>query len=204
VLRILDEQGHRLGLGWLVGAGLDGLGPKLTREPREVGDEVLAFFRGRLEGLFSQGGLPMDLVLAVLDAGFDDVVDARVRAQALAQARDRGELAPLAETFKRVANILKGQEPGEPDPETFREAEETALWGVYQGVKETMEAAAARGAYAEFLAKAPELKAAVDAFFDAVLVMDEDPAVRANRLALLGTVAGLFRGVADFTRVSAS
>jgi glycyl-tRNA synthetase beta chain len=204
ILRILDEKGYRLGLSWLVGASLDGLEPKLTRDRQKVGQDVLAFFRGRLEGLLSQGGLPVDLALAVLDAGYDDVVDARARAEALAAARDRGELAPLAETFKRVANILKGEAPGQAHPGAFREAEETALWGVYQGVKETMESAAARGAYAEFLAKAPELKTAVDAFFDTVLVMDEDPAVRANRLALLGTVAGLFQGVADFTRISST
>ncbi|MFU8856782.1 MAG: glycine--tRNA ligase subunit beta [Deferrisomatales bacterium] len=204
VLRILDEKGYRLGLDWLVEAALAGLEPKLTRPAAEVRSDVLAFFRGRLEGLLPQAGLSPDLVLAVLDAGFDDVGNARARAQALEAARRSGELGPLAETFKRVGNILKGQSPGAPDPAMFREDAERGLWSAYGRVREAMESAAARGAYAEFLARAGELKREVDTFFDAVMVMAEDPAVRANRLALLGAVAGLFREVADFARIGAA
>lgn len=201
ILRILLEKGHRLGLGWLVDQSLAELAPKLTRPAGEVRADVLAFFRGRLEGLLAQGGLSPDLVNAALDAGFDDVSDARARAQALEDVRASGALAPLAETFKRVANILKGQAPGRPDPALFREDAERGLWEAYGRVREAMEAAVARGAYAEFLAGAGELKAAVDAFFDAVMVMADDASVRGNRLALLGGVAGLFRKVADFTRI---
>ncbi|MBE0618565.1 MAG: glycine--tRNA ligase subunit beta, partial [Proteobacteria bacterium] len=201
ILRILLEQGYRLGLGWLVEQSLAGLAPKLTRTPAEVRADVLGFFRGRLEGLLTQTGLSADLVLAALDAGCDDVVDVRARALALEDARQRGALAPLAETFKRVANILKGQEAGRIDPALLREDAERGLWEAYGRVREAMESAVARRAYDEFLDRAAELKAAVDAFFDAVMVMAEDPAVRANRLALLGGVAGLFRGVADFTRI---
>jgi len=203
VLRILDEKGYRLGLGWLVDGALAGLSAKLTRPAPEVKSDVLAFFRGRLEGLFTQGGVAGDLVLGVLDAGFDDVVDARARVQALAAARASGDLAPLAETFKRVANILKGQEPGVVRLELLGEPAEKNLWQVYQGVHQAMGDAASRGDYREFLAEAGKLKAAVDGFFDAVMVMAEDPAVRANRLALLGTVSRLFNGVAEFTRIGA-
>ncbi len=201
VLRILDEKGYRLPLGWLVDQALEELGAKLTRDAAEVRRDVLSFFRGRLEGLFAQAGLSGDLVAAALDAGFDDPVDARARVRTLEEARRSGELAPLAETFKRVANILKGQETGTPAPERFEVDAERDLWRVYEAVRGAMESAAARGAYGDFLATAAQLKAAVDAFFDAVLVMADDPAVRANRLALLGSVAALFRTVADFARV---
>jgi glycyl-tRNA synthetase beta chain len=202
VLRILGEKEHRLTLTWLLEESLEGLGPKLTRSPEEVKAEVSAFFRGRLERLLIDQGLPADLVLAVLDAGFDDVVDARARARALEETRAQGSLAALAETFKRVANILKDQTLGPPDPAVFEAAAEEELWRVYQEVKEAMTAAASRGAYAEFFQAAAALKAAVDAFFDAVLVMAEEPALRANRLALLGAIDGLFREVADFKRIS--
>jgi len=202
VLRMLGEKGHRIGLGWLVDAALAGLGPRLTRGPEETRSDVLAFFRGRLEGLLTQAGFSADLVLAVIEAGFDDVVDVRTRLSALEGARRQGELSSLAEPFKRVANILKGQEVGSPDPAAFAEPAEEDLWRTFCGVREAMESAVSRGAYQEFLAEAGELKAAVDRFFDAVLVMADDPAVRANRLALLGAVAGLFRKVADFTRIS--
>jgi glycyl-tRNA synthetase beta chain len=201
VLRILDEKGYRLSLGWLVDQALEGLGARLTRDAAQVRRDVLSFFRGRLEGLFAQAGFSGDLVAAALEAGFDDPVDARARVRTLEEARRSGELAPLAETFKRVANILKGQETRTPEPGRFEVEAERNLWGVYESVRGAMESAASRGAYGDFLATAAQLKAAVDAFFDAVLVMADDPAVRANRLALLGCVAGLFRTVADFARV---
>lgn len=201
VLRILLEGGHRLHLGWLVDAALDELGPKLTRPAADVRADVLAFFRGRLEVLLTQGGLSADLVSAVLEVGFDDVVDVRARIEALEQARQNGSLSPLAETFKRVGNILKGQAPGPVEPALCRESAEQHLWDVYGDVARALEADAASGDYAGFLHDAARLKGAVDAFFDAVLVMAEDPAVRANRLALLGAVAGRLRALAEFGRI---
>jgi glycyl-tRNA synthetase beta chain len=163
--------------------------------------DVLAFFRGRLEGLLTQAGFPADLVGAVLEAGFDDVVDARARLEAFADARREGTLAPLAETFKRVANILKGQVPGEVDPARLGDPAEVGLWRAFGEVRGAMEQAGARGDYQALLGEASRLKASVDGFFESVLVMAEDPAVRANRLALLGAVAGSLRRVADFTRI---
>ncbi len=203
ILRILLEKGYRIPLGWLVDRALELLGDRLVRDPAEVRADVLGFFRGRLEGLLTQQGIDADIVAGVLARGFDDVVDARARAETLQEARRRGELAPLAETFKRVGNILKAQAPGEPRPEDFAAPAEKALWEVYLTVREKMEAAAEQGAYAQFLAEAGPLKAAVDRFFDEVLVMDPDPAVRANRLALLAAVAELLGRVADFTRIGA-
>ncbi|MBI5013908.1 MAG: glycine--tRNA ligase subunit beta [Deltaproteobacteria bacterium] len=203
ILRILLEGGYRLRLGWLVEAALAELAGKLTRPADDVKADVLAFFRGRLEGLLDQAGLSADLVAAVLDVGFDDVVDARSRIQALEAARRGGDLTPLAETFKRVANILKGQATGAVAPEVFADPAEADLWRVFGEVRRALDAAAGRGDYAAFLREAARLKGAVDAFFDAVLVMAEDPAVRDNRLALLGAVADQLRALADFARIAA-
>jgi glycyl-tRNA synthetase beta chain len=203
ILRILLEKGYRLSLGWLVERALAELASKLTRPAPEVKADVLAFFRGRLDGLFVQAGFPADLVGAVLEPGFDDVVDARARLEAFAAARGTGALAPLAETFKRVANILKGQETGRVEPSRLEDPAEADLWRAFGEVRGAMEQAASRGEYAALLTEAGRLKAAVDRFFDTVLVMAEDPAVRANRLALLGDVAASLRRVADFTRIAA-
>ncbi|WP_025321201.1 glycine--tRNA ligase subunit beta [Deferrisoma camini] len=201
ILRILLERGLRLPLGWLVDRALAGLADKLTRPAGEVRSDVLQFFRGRLEGLLAQQNLDADLVAGVLDRGFDDVLDAAGRARALQRARSDGRLDPLAETFKRVGNILKGKEPGEVRPERLGAQAEQALWDAYRSVAETMEEAAGRGDYDAFLDAARPLKAAVDRFFDEVLVMDQDPEVRANRLALLGAVARLLGRVAEFSRI---
>ncbi len=201
VLRTLLEKRLRIPVSWLVDEALGLLAGKLTRERDEVRSDVLGFFRGRLEGLLVQQGIDADLAAAVLEAGWDDVVDAEARARALQEARRQGRLEPLAATFKRVGNILKGQGPGRADPERLAAPAEKGLWEAYSTVRQRMEEAAEAGAYDRFLAEAEPLKAAVDRFFDEVLVMDPDPAVRAARLGLLAAVADLLRRVADFTRV---
>lgn len=203
VLRILCEKGYKLGLGWLLDETLKILSEKLTRTAEETKADVLDFFRGRLEGLLVQEGLPGDIVQGVVQAGFDDVDDCASRARVLAGARTSGALAPLTETFKRVANILKNvSEIGEPDPKLFAEKAEASLWDKYLEIRAVMESAAANGDYENFLISAAELKPTVDNFFDSVLVMDNNPDIKNNRLALVASSAALFRKVADFTRIA--
>ena len=67
--------------------------------------------------------------------------------------------------------------------------------------REGVSTATARKDYAQALTLLAQLRPAVDAFFDHVMVMDEDPKLRANRLALLAQMRGLFAGVADLSRL---
>ncbi len=144
---------------------------------------------------------------AVLAAGFDDVVDARRRLEALAEARQRPDFAALATTFKRVANITEraaaesGQGGGaEAEAAEGEEAERhlaSELGRVAGAAAELRE----RRDYPGVLRAVAELKPAVDRLFDEVLVMAEEPALRARRLGLVRRVASLFAGVADFRRI---
>ncbi|MEK6606053.1 MAG: DALR anticodon-binding domain-containing protein, partial [Myxococcota bacterium] len=152
----------------------------------------------RLRGLFGEKA-PTDVVEAVLAAGGDDIVDWSARIAALCALRERPDFAPLAATFKRVANILKGEAPAAGASEALlREPAERALFAEVVGVRTR---AAATRDYVALLAQLATLKPAVDAFFDDVLVMDEDPDVRGNRLALLGSIDAMFRRVADFRQI---
>lgn len=203
ILRILLEKGYRVEITKLVDWALDGLSAKLTRDRAQVRADILDFFRARLEVLLADLGYSADAVSAVLGAGFDDVVDAMARLKALEEVRQKGELALLAGTFKRAANILKGQaDVGAVDEALLAEEVEKNLWRVYGEVGEAMTAAAGRGDYRSFFTEAGKLKVVVDAFFDGVMVMTEDMSVRANRIALMSAVTGLFGRVADFTRVA--
>jgi glycyl-tRNA synthetase beta chain len=69
-------------------------------------------------------------------------------------------------------------------------------------VKNRVEEDLAKGSYEEALVKIASLRDAVDAFFDGVMVMTDDAAVRRNRLSLLGHIAGLFENLADFSKLS--
>jgi glycyl-tRNA synthetase beta chain len=170
-----------------------------------VASQVRDFLRGRLRALWSDE-FPGDLVDAVLAAGFDDAVDARQRLEALSAIKARPDFVPLAVAFKRVANIREkaGEGAGAAvEPALLREDAEAAL--LEELVRVEAEVAEMRRArdYAAVLRAVASLKPAVDRFFEQVLVMADDPAIRTNRLGLMKRVSDLFGDVADFRKIQA-
>jgi glycyl-tRNA synthetase beta chain len=165
---------------------------------------VLEFFKGRLRGVLADGA-PTDVVDAVLAAGFEDAVDARERTKALAALRQRADFEPIGVAFKRVANILKGETVAEgaaalSGPKI--EPEEQALADAFAALEGKVAPLVAAHAYDQALQELTTLRPAVDLFFDKVLVMDPDPAVKARRLGLLGRINRLFMSIADFRQLS--
>jgi glycyl-tRNA synthetase beta chain len=170
----------------------------------ESKEEVLEFLRTRLKGMLNED-CEADCVEAALGAGFDYVPDARARARAVSALRKRPDFEPLAIAFKRVANILKGEmelPQGGPEPELFAEDAERALWTAFGEVDSRAAERLAGGDYTGALAHLAELKEPVDRFFDAVLVMDQDPRVRGNRLAMLARINATFTRIADFRQLA--
>jgi glycyl-tRNA synthetase beta chain len=206
ILRILLDRGYHLSLRGAVEATLVTLeGVKLAAAPAAVADQVVEFLRGRLRALWGEA-LDGDLVEAVLAAGFDDVVDARQRLEALAEIKKRDDFGPLAVAFKRVANIQEKAPAGAGsavDAARLTEPAEQALLAEVERVEGEAAESRARRDYPAILRAVATLKPAVDTFFEGVMVMAEDPAVRANRLALVRRVAALFAGVADFRKIQA-
>ncbi|HEY6105900.1 MAG TPA: glycine--tRNA ligase subunit beta, partial [Anaeromyxobacteraceae bacterium] len=204
ILRILMDRGYHLSLAAAVETTLDSLqGVKLAADRTVVAGQVLDFVGKRLDGLWGEE-FPQDLVAAVLSAGFDDAVDARRRLEALATVKARPDFASLAATFKRVANIQEkagGAGSARVDPARLRDEAERHLLAELERVEG--EVARLRGSrdYSAILAAVAGLGPAVGRFFDEVLVMAEDPALRDNRLGLLRRVGALFSGLADFRRI---
>jgi glycyl-tRNA synthetase beta chain len=206
ILRILLARGYHLSLGGAVQATLDALsGVKLAQDRKVVGDQVVEFLRGRLKAQWSEE-FPSDLVEAVLSAGFDDVVDARKRLEALAEVKTRPDFVPLAVAFKRVANIQeKAGGPGAArvDPALLRDDAERTLLAELERVEAEAQTLRERRNYPAVLRNVATLEPAVARFFDDVLVMAEEPALRANRLGLMKRVASLFSDLADFRKIQA-
>ena len=116
------------------------------------------------------------------------------------------ESPSLAAANKRVGNILKKAEDdvGEAaDPARFAEAEEKALFAALSDIAPRAEAAFAAGDYTASLQALAALKTPVDAFFDRVMVNADDPALKANRLALLNQLHRTMNRVADLSRLAA-
>jgi glycyl-tRNA synthetase beta chain len=202
ILHLLLARKWDVPLTTLIDQAVAGYEGKLTFTA-ETRTQLLDFLAVRLKGLLVEGtGLPADCVDAALATGRDDVVDAAARAQAVAQLRSRPDFEPLGVAFKRVANILKGEtKTAQPVAESFKETSERELWSLFQQVQAQVDAEIRRRGYAAALKGIARLKPAIDRFFEQVLVMDPDPALRANRLALLGTINATFARIADFRQL---
>ena len=205
VIRLIAEKGLTLSLGAALDQALANLAPWVKLPPAEVKAAVLEFFAGRMVGLLAEQGAPGDVAEAVLAAGFDDLTQAQARAKALAEMKQSPDFAALAAGLKRVVNILRkeaAQVPaGEPSLDRMEVAAERELWEAFAALRAEAAQRFAAGQYLEFLQGLSALKAPIDKFFDDVMVMVEDPAVRANRLALLNQIATEFGKLAEFGKL---
>ncbi|HEX8705282.1 MAG TPA: glycine--tRNA ligase subunit beta, partial [Myxococcaceae bacterium] len=182
VINIVLERGYRFSLSAAVDQALKLLDPKIANLKRKPGEaapreQTLDFFRGRLKSLWSES-YRTDVVEAVLAVGFDDMVAARKRLEALSGLVGRADFTPLAVAFKRVVNIVEKQgkdvAKGQTNPDKFRDEPERNLHTAFTQ---------ARGKVAEYLKtddfsgalkEITGLKPAVDTFFDKVTVMADD------------------------------
>jgi glycyl-tRNA synthetase beta chain len=105
--------------------------------------------------------------------------------------------------FKRVGNIIKGGVDNPVQAELFEADCERALATAIAATRQSVADQVSKADYGAALQTIAALREPVDAFFDGVMVMAEDEKVKANRLALLTQVAGLFADIADFTRIAA-
>lgn len=176
-----------------------------TRGVDDAATGVLKFLEGRMAQLLLDDGIPKDVVAAVLNASMDVVPDVWKRAGAIAGMKGTEEFELVAAAFKRVANIIRKSEQATSakiDVSLFVHPSEQALYDAYNDVKAGMTGALTSGEYERALVEMAALRKHVDTFFDDVLVMDKDPALRNNRFALLCAINALYRGFADFSSLS--
>jgi glycyl-tRNA synthetase beta chain len=144
-------------------------------------------------------------VAAVVPVAGENPLDARARTEALARLRDaRGEeLEVLAAGFKRAKNILKKDSAeGRPEAGLLKEPAERALFDAFTEIDGRVAEAQRQHRYADAFTELAALRAPIDAFFDGVMVLVDDPAVRNNRLRLLGRIVDRVQGLADLSRVA--
>jgi len=203
VLSIILDRGYALSLPEMVAQSVKLLEAKLTRPAAEVTSDVIEFIRLRLVNMLTSQGHPQDVVDAVLSVSFEETVDAVERVKALAALKGREDFEPLAVAFKRVVNIIKGGVEQPVDSNLFEDICENDLFQALQQVQSQVAGQVAERNYSAALETIARLRGPVDQFFDGVMVMAKDEAVRTNRMALLTGVAQLFAGIADFSRIAA-
>jgi len=150
-------------------------------------------------------GFAYDVVNAVLAAGADDVRDAIARAEALTEARESADFAAISAAFKRIKNILRQAEEkhfalGSPK-DVMLAPEAQQLADAAAALAPEVDFLRRERAYGEALARIATLRPVVDAFFDKVMVLDPDPAIRGAHLGLIDEVLRGFSGIADFSEI---
>jgi glycyl-tRNA synthetase beta chain len=202
VIRILEEAPFSVSLETLVDHALEGLASQVE-VGASVRTDVLAFIAERLRHHLLDGGATTRQVNAVLAAPRQGLPDLRARLEAVNRFMKRSEAEALIAANKRIGNILKKQEESistEIDPDRFVLDEESRLFAAVNDCLETVAPSFRSGDYDEALTALAALREPVDQYFDSVMVMDEDPRVRANRLAQLAALKALFDRVADFAQ----
>ncbi len=177
------------------------------------GGNMLEFFRERIEFYLQSVGLRYDTARAVLSdqasRGWQVPSDVLARGRALEQVRDTDDFQALAAAAKRTRNILtksaKAEDFGDNkkvNPDLLKASEELELYSAYQAARSELGSFEAALDYAGALRRLAQLRPYVDRFFDKVMVMDSDLAVRANRLRLLSELDALaFRRFADLSEI---
>ncbi len=163
--------------------------------------QLLNFIRLRFENDLIAGGKKQEVVEAATTVGCDNLTDCLARIDALERIQHQDAFAVLAGSFKRIRNIIKGNQETAVDPALFAEEAEKQLFSSYATVQEQVGPMIENRAYSEALTVLLIMKEPVDRFFDDVMVMDEDLAVRANRLNLLTGLGNLVRQIGDISRM---
>ncbi len=175
-----------------------------TIEEENVVGDVFDFMLERLRHYYLDAGIPTDVFEAVLARRPDHVLDFAERLRAVHAFRALPAADSLAAANKRISNILRkaGEEPErEIASELLNESAEQALAQALGQATEDVDPLLNARDYTNTLVRLAELRDPVDTFFKEVLVMDEDNALRRNRLALLNNLNNLFLRVADIGRL---
>jgi glycyl-tRNA synthetase beta chain len=200
VLRIIVEKNLPLDLQTLTEEAVRLYGSKLTNA--KVVDEVIEFMLGRFRAWYQDEGHSVDTIQAVLARRPTRPADFDARVKAVTYFRTLDAATTLAAANKRVSNILAKSTDILNDhvhASVLKEPAELKLATHLVVLRDKLEPVFAAGQYKEALVELAALRETVDAFFDSVMVMAEDDAVRINRLTLLSKLRELFLQVADIS-----
>jgi glycyl-tRNA synthetase beta chain len=203
ILRIIIERNIDLDLKLAITAAAQQL--KITEHSEELGLQVLTYALDRFKSWYRDEGIDAEVFASVAALELSNPLDIDARVKAVDQFSRLPEAVALASANKRVFNILAKQAaetiPSSVDSTLLTDTAEQALADSITQLSGAIAPLLAQRDYAGVLKKLALLRDPVDQFFDDVMVMVDDPALRANRLALLHSLRSLFLNVADISQL---
>jgi glycyl-tRNA synthetase beta chain len=213
VLRILESQKWAIPLEWLIDQALNVLPKEVVTQHDKTRQDLIQFMRQRLTGQLQERSFLFDEIDAVLAVQIGVVHETLERLKALHDIRARPEFGPLSISFKRAMNIVRQANPREAlqgittDQDSgvrvdlLQDPSEQTLFHTFQDLHQHLERHLQGGSYGPALESMVTLRDPLDKFFSGVMVLAEDPSLRANRLALLSGIVRLFLRIADFSKL---
>jgi glycyl-tRNA synthetase beta chain len=201
VLRLLVEKEINIDLGTLIDWTIDS--DWATQPNADTKATLTEYLLDRFSAWYQDENIPTGVFQSVRALGITNALDINRRVQAVHQFNQLDAAEALAAANKRVSNILakNGGDTVEAtvNSDLLQQAEEKTLAQEVAAKQQTLEPLMANSDYSAALNELAGLRTAVDAFFDNVMVMADDEAVKNNRLALLKQLQGLFIGIADIS-----
>ncbi len=207
ILRILIEKQLPINLVALVEQAIKGYNSSEGSKIAKMGDtftQVMTFLNSRYRAMYTEQGVSVDTIQAVQAINPHMPLDFDQRIRAVQSFSELPQAEQLADSNKRVANIIaksEGKVADNVDEGLLSEPAEQALYQVVQQAQTTVTPLLANANYTQVLQTLTSLDAPLTQFFDDVMVNSEDEALKANRLALLKKVRALFLTVADISEL---
>lgn len=166
----------------------------------KVKDDIMEFFKARIQNMFIQMGIRYDIVDAVIGSNVDDIYDMKIKADKLTTWLEKENISDILNAFKRVSNLAE-KAPLDNVSKDLLTKDEIELYEKYNNLEVKIENAMNRKEYDEALDLLATLKEPIDKYFDKVMVMVEDEDIKNNRLGLLKKIYNTMREICDLSKI---
>jgi glycyl-tRNA synthetase beta chain len=201
-VKVVAETGWELDLEAAISSAMDVFSGISADDGADAAAALEAFVAERVRRyLTDEVGVAFDTADAVMAAGWSRLAELVARARALDEAREAAEFRALGLAFKRVKNITDSELDAGVNADLFSEPEEAELHTAAARFHGRLAACLSDGNFSEAFEAMGELAGVLDSFFDEVLVMCEDDAIRANRIAVLKALGRDFLALADLSKL---
>lgn len=203
IVNIILDANLNISLEALVEKALDTLEEAgvLKRDKAEVKKEVMEFFKQRALNVFTDMGYAKDVVSAVVDKNYNNLVDTLLRIKAVDEFTKMDDFNNLVALMKRVGNISKGFEGDVVNAELLKEDVEKELFEKSNEVTHNAEIKLLEKDYIGYLNVILSTEDVINRYFESIMVMDKDEAIKNNRLSQLNYISGIFNKIVNLALI---
>lgn len=163
----------------------------------EVFDDIYEFFKQRIINVFTDKGYKKDIVNAVVNVNFDNLVELEHKVQTLEKVSIEPEFNEIINLLKRIENIIKDSKTSEINKELLKDEAEIALVNFAEEFNLKAQTELSNNNYEKYFKDILSGKTIINNFFESVMVMDKDEMIKNNRIAILKSLDNAFKQVAD-------